>query len=412
MGTSLQAIFRKGFDRYQEQHGVSLDQHRAAQAIMTCQCEERGHETWICQTDGYEEKVYHSCRHRSCPRCQGGLTHDWLEKLQARLLPCDHYHVVVTLPHELNAIWRYNKDWCSDRLLKAGAETLRQLLADERYLGAEVGIVAALHTWGRTLSFHPHVHLLVTGGGIGANGEWVAAKRDFLLPVGVLKAKFRGKWLSWLNEAYGEGQIALPEGWSEQHWKKALSKSARKPWNVRIQGAYRHGTGVATYLSRYVRGGPIKESRLLESGEERVGFRYQDHRDGKRKVMCLRQADFIGRVLTHVPVKGRHQVRYYGLYVPGAQGKREQARQALGDGPAPRVEAEKPQRCCPRCGEPLSHYASTRGKFSSIRNHAPRSGVRDGVQQDVEVDRAGISEWKGYATSRPPPDFLGRAAAT
>ena len=192
MEATLQSIFRSGFDSYKERHGVSIDQYKAAQAIMSCRQAELGYEEWLCQHDGHIELQPHACRHRSCPRCQRSYTQAWLDKTQARLLPCDHYHVVFTLPHELNEIWQYNRRWSADHLFKASAETLRQLLSDERYLGADVGLLALLHTWGRTAAFHPHVHVLVTGGGLRGD-QWRALKKDFLLPVGVLKAKFRGK---------------------------------------------------------------------------------------------------------------------------------------------------------------------------------------------------------------------------
>lgn len=408
MEASLRAVFRSGFDRYKREHGLSLDQHRAAQAIMACQSEELGHEEWLCRDDGHVEMEYHSCRHRSCPRCNNGLTHDWLEKIQRRLLPGHHYHVVFTLPHELNALWHYNRAWCTDRLFKAASETLRQLLADERYLGAEPGMLASLHTWGRTLSFHPHVHLLVSGGGLNAKGDWVAAKRDFLLPVGVLKAKFRGKWLSWLNEAYAEGALKLPPEWSERDWKKALTRVAKKNWNVHIQGGYRHGKGVATYLSRYVRGGPINDRRLISTDQNGVKFRYQDHRDGKSKVMALSESNFISRVLSHVPVKGRHLVRYYGLYVPGATSKRETAREALSAEPESAYEADKKVRCCPECGRPLAHFRSTRGKNSYIGNKPVYSGHGAGVQQDVEFDRASsLGQFRPDIERPPARSFFG-----
>jgi len=410
MGASLQSVFREGFDHYKKVHGLSMDQHRAAQAIMACQSEELGHEEWLCREDGHIEKEYHSCRHRSCPRCNNGLTHDWLKKIQARLLPSDHYHVIFTLPHELNALWHYNRAWFTDRLFKAAAQTLQQLLSDERYLGAKVGLLASLHTWGRTLSFHPHIHMLVTGGGLTPAGKWVASKQDFLLPVGVIKAKFKGKWLSWLNEAYAEGEIKLPDDWREQDWKKALTKIARKNWNIRIQGGYRHGKGVANYLSRYVRGGPIKDSRLIATNNGTVSFQYQDHRDEKTKVMQLSTDHFINRVLTHVPVKGHHHVRYYGLYVPGAQQKRDIVRIALGVTSEQRVEKDKKEHNCPECGRALFHFKSTRGKNSYIKNAA--SSPAGSVQQDVEVDRVSVSWRWDWQVKRSPPDFLGRAAAT
>jgi ribosomal protein S27AE len=398
MEASLRDIFRLGFNRYKERHGLSVDQYRAAEAIMACQSEALGYEEWVCLEDGHLEKENHSCRHRSCPRCNNGLSHDWLEKTQARLLPSDHYHVVFTLPHELNGLWHYNRSWCTDRLFKASAETLRQLLSDERYLGGEVGILASLHTWGRTLSFHPHVHMLVTGGGLDSTGEWIAAKRDFLLPVGVIKTKFRGKWLSWLNEAYADGEITLPPDWSERDWKKVLYKIAKKQWNVRIQGGYRHGKGVATYLSRYVRGGPIKDHRIIGVETGRVSYRYKDYRDGKHKTMHLSEDNFISRILSHVPVKGRHLVRYYGLYRPQATDKRAVARLSLGVEPESSVEVEKKERCCPECGRTLFHHLSVRRKISYIRSNV--------VQQFVATDRDRSVAPKGWRTFDPSPPFF------
>jgi hypothetical protein len=253
--------------------------------------------------------------------------------------------VIISLPHELNELWKHNRRWCSDRLFNASVETLRDLLSDDKYLGADVGIIGALHTWGRTLSFHPHVHLLVTGGGINTAGEWKEAKRDFLLPVGVIRAKFRGKWLSWLNSAYAKGEIVLPEHWNERKWQHTLCQVAKKKWNVRIQGAYRDGKGVSNYLSRYVRGGPIKDKQIVRTDDGKVIFRYFDHRDSKSKVMTLRQSDFIGRVLSHVPEKGRHVVRYYGLYTPGAVERRRIVREALGLQEERRYQRKEKREC-------------------------------------------------------------------
>lgn len=390
MEATLQNVFRQGFDRYRERHGMSIDQYQAATAIMSCQSQELGYEEWLCQHDGHVEQTAHSCRHRSCPRCQQAYTQRWLDKTQARLLPCDHYHVVFTLPHELNELWQYNRRWSADHLFKAAAETLRQLLSDARYLGAEVGLLASLHTWGRTVSFHPHVHVLVSGGGLQA-GRWRPLKQDFLLPVGVLKAKFRGKWLSWLNTAYAQGQLKLPGHWSDRDWRHALRQVARKAWNVRIQGPYRHGSGVVNYLSRYIHGGPIKDHRIIQADAHQVSFRYRDHHDGKDKLMTLKTEHFISRVLWHVPVKAQHNVRYYGLYVPGAQAARDAIREqlAMPTGETTRA-AEKPQRTCPACGAGLLHYRSTRRKISSIKNTRAHDTHGGCVQQAVGADRIGL----------------------
>lgn len=403
MKRGLQQIFQTGFDAYKNNHGVSINQYSAAQAIMHCTGDELGYEEWVCHDDGYVERLNHSCRHRSCPRCNNGLTHDWLERTKERLIDCDHYHVIISLPHELNDFWKYNRRWCADRLFNASVEILRELLSDEKYLGADVGIIGALHTWGRTLSFHPHVHLLVTGGGINAAGEWRPVKRDFLLPVGVIKAKFRGKWLSWLNSAYDKGDIMLPEHWSEREWQRTLSKVAKKNWNVRIQGAYRNGQGVGNYLSRYVRGGPIKDSQIIASAGGKVTFRYLDHRDSLSKVMRLKQEEFIGRVLSHIPEKGRHVVRHYGLYTPGAVKRRNIVRETLGLQEEKRYQRKTKKRQCPHCGGVLFHHLSGRCKNSYIRSRA--------VQQNVQADHARQEGQGIWRFVDPPTLFFGRGVA-
>ncbi|MCG7874359.1 MAG: transposase [Candidatus Thiodiazotropha lotti] len=379
MEATLQSIFRSEFESYRKMHGLSLDQIKAAQAIMTCQSDELGHEEWLCRDDDYVLRQPHSCRHRSCPCCNGSYSQEWLDKIKAKLLPCDHYHVVFTLPHELNPIWHYNRRWCADKLFQATAETLKELLKDERYLGGEVGFLSTLHTWGRTQIFHPHMHVLVSG--VGKQGDEVLrVENDFLIPVGVLKAKFRGKWLSWLNRAYSEGEIILPEGWSELDWRRILRQVSRKKWNIRIQGAYRHGDGVAIYLSRYVRGGPIKNRQILSVDDQKVRFRYKDYRDSKVKTMSLPTEHFITRVLWHVAVGGQHQVRHYGLYASGGREKRDRLRSLLGLDLEKVFEKRKKEApICPKCGHVLMHVMSTRRELSYIRS-------RD-VQQVVATDR-------------------------
>jgi len=242
------------------------------------------------------------------------------------------------------------------------------------------------------------MHVLVTG--LGLRGEETRQlEKDFLLPVGVLKAKFRGKWLSYLNQAYAQGEIKLPDDWTELDWRRVLRKVARKSWNIRIQGAYKHGDGVAVYLSRYVRGGPVKDKKIVSASEKRVIFRYKDHHDGKNKTMSLATEHFMTRVLWHVGVKGQHQVRHYGLYASGAREKRAKVREKLG------VEVEEafnkpekePQRC-PACGHFMFHARSTRREISYIRSSH--------VQQNVTADRERAEQLMGWHLVDPSPPFF------
>ena len=214
------------------------------------------------------------------------------------------------------------------------------------------------------------MHVLVTGQGLRGK-ETVQSKKDFLLPVGVIKAMFRGKWLSWLNKGYEKGEIQLPDGWSELEWRKTLRTVARKPWNIRIQGAYSYGDGVAIYLSRYIKGGPIKDRNILEADGQTVRFRYKDYHSGKHRTMPIKTKDFISRVLWHVAVKGQHQVRHYGLYSSGARDKRNLVREYLEiDLEHDYQKSDKQPPQCPECGAQMIHVLSARREISNIRNGA------------------------------------------
>ncbi|MCU7919570.1 MAG: transposase [Candidatus Thiodiazotropha sp. (ex Epidulcina cf. delphinae)] len=242
------------------------------------------------------------------------------------------------------------------------------------------------------------MHVLATG--IGLQGdETRRLEKDFLLPVGVLKAKFRGKWLSWLNQGYDNGEIGLPDGWTELDWRRVLRKVARKSWNICIQGAYKHGDGVAVYLSRYVRGGPIKDSKIVSADANRVIFRYKDHHDGGNKTMALPTEHFMTRVLWHVAVKGQHQVRHYGLYASGAREKRDSVRSSLGaemEKGFQKPEKEPPS--CPECGHIMFHAKSTRREISYIRSTP--------VQQNVTTDRERPEVSIGWYITDPSPPFF------
>jgi len=249
-------------------------------------------------------------------------------------------------------------------LFRAARDTLITLLEDPRYLGALPGLILALHTWGRTLCLHPHVHCLVTGGGWTADGAWKPVRGGFLLPVRVVAALFRGKLLAALRDGLTRGTLRLPDGVRPQTLANELNRVGRVRWNVYLKERYPHGRGVVTYLGRYLRGGPIANGRLLAADGETVRFAYTDHRDGKRKAMTISAGDFLGRVLEHVPPPGTHGVRAYGLYAAGKRARLDEVRHALGQPPAapPPVltwqaawiaDGEADPTRCTVCGRPL-----------------------------------------------------------
>jgi hypothetical protein len=362
---TMQSIFQQHFGAYAAAHRLPLHHHKAAAALMACRTAALGGHVQACP-EGHEQRVwYNSCKHRSCPQCAYLQVEQWLATQQARLLACDHYHVVFTLPRELHELWRYNRRTFADLLFRAARDTLFTLLEDPRYLGATPGVIAALHTWGRTLCLHPHVHCLVTGGGWTAAGAWKPVRGGFLLPVRVVAALFRGKLLAALRQGLTRGTLWGPDATRPQVLQGELNRLGRVRWNVYLKERYPHGRGVVTYLGRYLKGGPIANPRLLAANTETVTFGYTDHRDGKRKAMTLSADAFLGRVLEHVPPPGSHGVRAYGLYAASKRARLDHARHALGQPPAvpPPVltwqdawtaDDADPTRCTV-CGRPLMY---------------------------------------------------------
>jgi hypothetical protein len=240
------------------------------------------------------------------------------------------------------------------------------LLGDAKWLGAQPGILAALHTWSRTLALHPHVHCLVSGGGLTVDGQWGAVRTGFLLPVAVVRSLFRGKVLGAIEQVWLGGQLRVPPSLEDDGVRRVLVEAARQKWNIRIAERYRHGRGVATYLARYVRGGPIKDHRLVAFDGEHVTFRYGNHRErdehGKpqQQDVTLTVAEFLRRWSEHVPLPGVHTVRAWGLYASAQRPKLEHCRAQLPEEEklweTPSVVEEEPPRdrdhpweYCPVC---------------------------------------------------------------
>jgi hypothetical protein len=303
-----------------------------------------------------------------CPQCAWLQIERWLATQKARLLACAHYHVIFTLPHELHDLWLANVAVMTNLLFACVRDTLLELLGDPTYLGATPGLLATLHTWTQTLRLHPHIHALVTGGGLTHTGRWVPVRNGFLLPSRVVMALFRGKLLAAIRRAVRQEQLQLPAGMRPQRCENLLNKLGRAKWNVHICERYPHGTGVLIYLARYVRGGPLSNQRLVSSAHGEVTFRYRVNGEASdrwsRGLMTLPIAEFIGRYLLHVPAPGTRVVRSSGLYAPTKRETLAICREHVGQGvvEAPVVldwqtacsqqGAEHPERC-PVCGQRL-----------------------------------------------------------
>ena len=370
----LQQLLDAHYPAFAQTHPLPDHVRDAVHALRSCRTAALGGHIQACP-EGHVERVwYNSCRHRCCPQCTHLQIAQWLERQQARLLRCDHYHVIFTVPRELNALWLANVRELANLLFHAAWATLSELLGDPKYLGATPGMLAALHTWGQTLVLHPHLHCLVTGGGL-VGDTWTAVRNGYLLPARVVMPVFRGKLLAALPSALDAGQLTLPAGMTLARLQMRLHRLGRTKWHVQIMTRDAHGQGVATYLARYLRGGPLKPGRLVSWDAQRVTFRYADNQDpdaqgrGKRKLLPLSVEEFLQRWLLHVPPPGLQVVRAYGLYAPTTRAALAQARQTLGQPPlvAPLAldwqtycaqrGAPHPERC-PVCGQQLLRTAT------------------------------------------------------
>jgi len=381
---TLQTIFQDAFPAYEQTHPLPAHVRKAVRAIMQCRTAALGGHIQACP-DGHMARIwYNSCRHRACPQCAYLQTERWLALQRERLLACDHYHVIFTLPHDLNPLWLANVPVMTTLLFQAVRDTLGTLLADPKYLGAQPGILAALHTWSQTLVLHPHVHCLVTGGGLTPAGQWVAVRHGFLLPARVVMAVFRGKMVDAIRQTFARGALALPEAMRPQQLVNLLNRLGhprQTKWHVRIMERYRHGAGVVTYLARYLRGGPIKNARLVAWDGEHVTFSYRTRSaatDGGKPApqrMTLPVADFLQRWLLHVPVPQTRVVRSYGLYHHIQAEALAACRTALGQ---PLVEAPACldwQTVCARRGEAHPERCPTCGQMLVCTGVIPRGGA-------------------------------------
>ena len=311
---SLQVLLQSQLPRFLKQHKLPLHHHRALQSIVRCRTAALGGHVQRCEQGHVNGVWYNSCKCRVCPQCRSLPTQEWLNNTQSTLIDCPHHHIVFTLPHELHDLWRFNCELLSNFLFKATMETLKTFSADKRYLGAMPGILLAQHTWGRDLSLHPHIHALVTHGGLNADNEWVTPKRKTLFPYKPVTQVFRGKFLDFCRKALKAQTLVLPTNRDETHIKGLLNRLGRSYWHVYFSERYDSAVGVAKYLARYVKGGPINKGQLKASDSGGIIFSYTSHKTQKQEQLHLSLDAFLLRWLQHVPIPGKPLVRYSGLY--------------------------------------------------------------------------------------------------
>jgi hypothetical protein len=321
-------ILRVHGDAYARAHAghLSLGQLKVMSAIRNCRTAALGGHVERCDDCGHVEIAYNSCRNRHCPKCQGAAARQWLAERQAELLPVPYYHVVFTLPAQIAAMAFQNKAAIYDLLFKAAAETLTTIAADPKHLGARIGMTAVLHTWGSAMTHHPHIHMIVPGGGLSSDGSrWIACEPGYFLPVRVLSRLFRRLFLEGLAALNAAGRLAffgdLAPLADNNAFAAALAPLRRSKWVVYAKRPFAGPEAVLAYLSRYTHRVAISNSRLLGFDDGKVTFRWKDYRargkaPGKNwiKSMTLPAEEFIRRFLIHVLPGGFHRIRYYGLF--------------------------------------------------------------------------------------------------
>lgn len=332
-------------------------------AIENCRTAALGGHVEACTDCGHWRIAYNSCRNRHCPKCQGAAARVWLAEREADLLPVGYFHVVFTLPAEIADIAFQNKAVIYDLLFKAASETMLTIAADPKHLGARIGITAVLHTWGSAMTHHPHVHMIVPGGGIAPDAtRWISARPAFLLPVLVLGSLFRRLFLTRLMKLHQSGKLGffghLAHLADRRAFLRHLSPVRKKRWVVYAKPPFGGPEAVLAYLSRYTHRVAISNRRLIAFDESTVTLRYKDYRrDGpeRQRVMTLPTDEFIRRFLLHVLPRGFHRIRHYGLLAASARKiSIALARQLLDVAPPPSdnepTEPDDLRPPCPCCG--------------------------------------------------------------
>ena len=345
---------------------LSLGQLKVMSAIEQCRTAALGGHVAACQDCAHIRIAYNSCRNRHCPKCQGAAAKDWLAARQAELLPVAYYHVVFTLPAPIADIAYHNKAVVYAILFKATAETLITIAADRKHLGARIGLTAVLHTWGSALTHHPHLHMIVPGGGVSLDGaRWVSCRPGFFLPVRVLSRLFRRLFLDKLAAAHDAGRLRFfgdHARLADAHAFAAYLAPLRKiEWVVYAKRPFAGPEAVLAYLARYTHRVAIANSRLISLDDSGVTFKYKDYRrkgHERYKTMTLKAHEFIRRFLIHVLPSGFHRIRHYGLFANGGRSHNIARVRQLLRVPPPQGEADDGDtdgaatlaHPCPRCG--------------------------------------------------------------
>lgn len=361
---TLQGLLEQHLPKVLHTIKLPLYQHKALERLSVCRTQSLGGHAQYCPKGHLNGIWYNSCKHRACPQCQGMAKEEWLRNTHNILLNCPHHHVVFTLPEALNDLWRFNRELMANVLFQSVNETLQQFARDPKYLNAEPGLLSALHTWGRNLSLHPHLHVLISHGGLNTEGQWVTPKKKHLFPQKPVMMVYRGKLLDKLRKHLSRGELALPTGSARHQVKAELNKLGRREWVVYFCERYDDANGVAKYLARYVKGGPMRNQQLKRVGENDLTFSYKSHQTKRREKLKLSHEAFVLRLVQHIPLPKKQTVRYSGLYSVRKRDRLNEARKQLGQRAVHRrvkldwkvyLKSLNIIVTCDRCGLPIHH---------------------------------------------------------
>jgi hypothetical protein len=315
----VQDIFNEHGSRYREKHNLPYHILRAMGSIELCRTSHMGGHMDECDSCGHVRISYNSCRNRHCPKCQTLAKEKWIDKRKEDLLPVEYFHVVFTIPEELNSLTLFNQKEMYSILFKVVSETLIELSSNIKYLGAKIGFTTILHTWGQNLMNHPHIHCIVPSGGLSIDEKrWQSSKKDFFIPVKVLSRKFRGKFLYYFKKAYFSSAIKC-SGDNERLKDKELfkvfvDKLYKKEWIVYCKPPFKSAEHVFEYLGRYTHRVAISNSRIVKLENGMVTFKWRDYRDNsKQKLMTITAEEFIRRFLMHILPRKFVKIRHYGI---------------------------------------------------------------------------------------------------
>jgi len=369
----LAEVIKRHGHRLQNPSG---EQHRILRAIASCRTAALGGHVEACDHCHYRRVAYNSCRNRHCPRCQAGACARWMDDRAEELLPVEYFHVVFTLPDCLNALALGNKRVVYGALFEAAAQTLLEVAANPRHLGARIGFMSILHTWGQSLGLHPHLHCVVPGGGLSSDGSrWVSCRPGFLLPVRVLSRVFRGKFIALLKHARRRGKLVGAE--DEDAFERLLDASVKHDWVVYAKPPFGGPEQVLKYLARYTHRIAISNRRLVAVDDRTVTFNYKDYAHGNRpRTMTLDGGEFLRRFLLHAVPRGFMRIRHFGLLANCVRTQNLIDCRRLLAAPVTRAQdvcagllspgSSKPP-CCPSCGQGQLRPGENLGPFQLSR---------------------------------------------